>query len=61
MRAGRELQGPLETASDPEFLDDWQAVGRYTNVTVNGARHKYFILRLVKDTFDLSTYGWKRK
>ena len=42
VRAGRGLQGPLETASDPEFLDNWQAVGRYTNVTVNGARHKVF-------------------
>ncbi|OUU74097.1 MAG: hypothetical protein CBC29_08105 [Methylococcaceae bacterium TMED69] len=42
VRVGRELQGPLVTASDPEFFDEWQAVGRYTNVTIDGARHKVF-------------------
>lgn len=38
----RGLNGTVVRAAEPEFHDDWQAVGRYTNVTVDGARHKVF-------------------
>lgn len=39
---GRALNGATELPPDPEWHDDWQAVGRYVNVTVDGARHKVF-------------------
>lgn len=39
---GRALNGATELPAEPEWLDDWQAVGRYVNVTVDGARHKVF-------------------
>ncbi len=42
VRVGREMKGPLSTANEPEFLEEWQAVGKYTNVTVDGSRHKVF-------------------
>ena len=42
VRAGREMDSQLVTAQEPAFLDDWQAIGKYTNVTVEGARHKVF-------------------
>ena len=42
VRVGRALNGAPELPPDPEWLDDWQAVGRYVNVTVDGARHKVF-------------------
>jgi len=40
--AGRALNGTMELPPDPPWLDEWQAVGRYANVTVEGCRHKVF-------------------
>lgn len=40
--AGRSIQGESILAPEPEFYDDWQSVGRYVNVEVNGKRHKVF-------------------
>ena len=42
VRVGRELNGEIEIPPDPEYLEEWQAVGRYTNVVVDGCRHKVF-------------------
>jgi len=42
VKVGRELNGKIDLPADPEFRDEWQAVGRYTNVTVEGCRHKVF-------------------
>lgn len=39
---GRALNGSAELPAEPEWRDDWQAVGRYVNVMVDGARHKVF-------------------
>ncbi len=39
---GRNLNGDVVLPADPEWHDEWQAVGRYTNVTVDGCRHKVF-------------------
>ena len=38
----RALNGTLSGASDPEWYDEWQVVGRYVNVTLDGHRHKVF-------------------
>jgi len=38
----RALNGKPSGASDPEWYDEWQAVGRYVNVTLDGHRHKVF-------------------
>ncbi len=40
--AGRNLNGTPPVAPDPEWLDDYQAVGRYVNVEVAGVKHKVF-------------------
>ena len=32
----RALNGTLSGASDPEWYDEWQVVGRYVNVTLDG-------------------------
>lgn len=40
--AGRALNGTVEPPPDPDWHDEWQAVGRYTNVTIDGCRHKVF-------------------
>ncbi len=42
LTVGRALNGPADLPPDPPFQDDWQAVGRYTNVTLDGSRHKVF-------------------
>ena len=42
VRVGRRLNGKVELPADPVFLEEWQALGRYTNVTVEGCRHKVF-------------------
>ena len=39
---GRALNGVTELPADPPWRDEWQAVGRYTNVTVGEHRHKVF-------------------
>jgi pimeloyl-ACP methyl ester carboxylesterase len=38
----RMLNGKPEVAPDPEWHDEWQAVGRYVNVPLDGCRHKVF-------------------
>lgn len=42
VNVGRTLNGDVTLAAEPPWLDEWQAVGRYTNVTVDGHRHKVF-------------------
>ena len=49
VRVGRELNGEIEIPPDPEYLEEWQAVGRYTNVVVDGCRHKVFISRQARE------------
>ncbi len=38
----RALSGTPSRASDPEWHDEWQVIGRYVNVTLDGHRHKVF-------------------
>lgn len=40
--AARRLQGTPASAPEPAWQDDWQATGRYVNVTLDGVRHKVF-------------------
>jgi pimeloyl-ACP methyl ester carboxylesterase len=42
VQAARELDSPVEIPSNYDWQDEWQAVGRYTNVTIDGCRHKVF-------------------
>jgi len=42
IQAGRELNGPLEVPPNTDWQDEWQTVGRYTNVIIDGCRHKVF-------------------
>ena len=39
---GRLQNGTPTIAAEPPLLDDYQAVGRYVNVVVDGIRHKVF-------------------
>lgn len=42
LTAGRALNGKSNVPDDPPWLDEWQAVGRYVNVPLDGRRHKVF-------------------
>jgi len=42
LTVGRALNGPSTVPADPEWQEEWQAVGRYVNVTLDGYRHKVF-------------------
>jgi pimeloyl-ACP methyl ester carboxylesterase len=42
VEVGRKLNGTPTIASDPEWLDEYQAVGRYINVELDGVKHKVF-------------------
>lgn len=39
---GRRLNGVHEPPAEPDWHEHWQAVGRYTNVEIDGCRHKVF-------------------
>lgn len=38
----RRLSGTPPRAAEPDWHEDWQATGRYVNVTLDGVRHKVF-------------------
>jgi pimeloyl-ACP methyl ester carboxylesterase len=38
----RALNGVSNVAANPDWHDEWQAVGRYVNVSVDGVQHKVF-------------------
>ena len=42
LRVGRQLNGEPVVAPDPEWPEDFQAVGRYKTIEVNGLKHKVF-------------------
>ena len=42
VQAARELDSPVEIPPNSDWRDEWQTVGRYTNVTIDGCRHKVF-------------------
>jgi pimeloyl-ACP methyl ester carboxylesterase len=42
VQVGRELNGTPSVAADPAWPDEYQAVGRYINVDVQGVKHKVF-------------------
>ncbi|MEM7467547.1 MAG: alpha/beta hydrolase [Pseudomonadota bacterium] len=42
LRVGRELNGKPTIAPDPVWPDEFQAVGRYQTVEVDGVKHKVF-------------------
>jgi pimeloyl-ACP methyl ester carboxylesterase len=42
IEVGRSLVGEVRLPDDPVWREDWQATGRYTNVIVDGCRHKVF-------------------
>ncbi|MGR8947933.1 MAG: alpha/beta fold hydrolase [Gammaproteobacteria bacterium] len=42
LRLGRHLNGNPKIAADPDWPDEFQAVGRYQTVNVDGVKHKVF-------------------
>jgi len=42
VRVGRALNGESSIALDPEWPEEFQAVGRYQTVEVDGVKHKVF-------------------
>ena len=42
VQSAREISGPIEVPPNTDWRKEWQTVGRYTNVTIDGCRHKVF-------------------
>ena len=62
VEVGRKLNGTPTIASDPEWLDEYQAVGRYINVELDGVKHKVFYFEAGQgDTGTVSAHGGQRK